>query len=138
LWRDIYPKLSEAEPGLIGAILARGEAHVLRLSVLYALLDRRRAIQASHLEAAVAVWDFSVASARRIFGGRLGFTMADTILEALRRKSLTDTEIHALFGRHKNKNEIQIALNQILTAGKARFSTIKTDGRNATLWEAVA
>ena len=84
LWATIYPALSEGEPGLLGAVLARAEAHVLRLSVLYAVLDRAAAIQPDHLRAALAIWDYSEASARRIFGERLGLCMADVILANLR------------------------------------------------------
>lgn len=38
LWRICYPALSEGKPGLLGAITARAEAQVLRLSCNYALL----------------------------------------------------------------------------------------------------
>ncbi len=37
LWRDIYTALAEGAPGLVGALTARAEAQVLRLSMLYAL-----------------------------------------------------------------------------------------------------
>src|SRR5262249_31625989 len=39
LWYAVYPELSEGKPGLLGAITARAEAQVLRLSCIYALLD---------------------------------------------------------------------------------------------------
>jgi hypothetical protein len=42
LWRACYPALSEGKPGLLGAITARAEAQVLRLSCNYALLDSSR------------------------------------------------------------------------------------------------
>jgi hypothetical protein len=56
LWRSIYPALSQGESGLVGAILGRGEAQVLRLSLISALLDRASEIQAPHLAAALAEW----------------------------------------------------------------------------------
>jgi len=40
IWCDVYGNLSEAKPGLAGALLARAEAHVMRLALIYALLDR--------------------------------------------------------------------------------------------------
>ncbi len=39
-----------------GAITARGEAHTLRLSMIYALADQSDVIQRPHLQAALAVW----------------------------------------------------------------------------------
>src|SRR5262249_53176804 len=39
LWSEVYGPLSEGKPGLAGALLGRGEAHVMRLAMLYALMD---------------------------------------------------------------------------------------------------
>jgi hypothetical protein len=39
LWREIYPALSEGKPGLLGSVISRAEAQVMRLSCLYALQD---------------------------------------------------------------------------------------------------
>src|SRR5439155_3013788 len=79
LWSCIYLRLSEGRPGLLGAILARAEAHVMRLACLYALLDKKDHIAPVHLRAALAVWSYAEASARRIFGHRLGDPVADRI-----------------------------------------------------------
>src|SRR5262249_22947897 len=35
VWHEVYPRLSDDRPGMVGAVLNRAEAHVLRLSVLY-------------------------------------------------------------------------------------------------------
>jgi hypothetical protein len=136
LWRSIYPALSSAEPGLVGAVLGRAEAQVLRLSLTYALLGGSKVIQVPHLQAAVAVWDYCADSARRIFAGRLGLGVADTVLEVLRtRGAMTTTEIHGIFGRHRRKDEIHAALGALRDAGKVHPTTRETGGRPATTWE---
>ncbi len=56
VWRQVYGELSEGKPGLAGALLARGEAHVMRLAMLYALLDKSALIRAPHLMAALAFY----------------------------------------------------------------------------------
>jgi hypothetical protein len=84
LWEKVYPGLSEGHPGLFGAVTSRGEAQVLRLSSLYALLDCSEVVRAEHLMAALAVWEYCEASARFIFGTSLGDATADDILRALR------------------------------------------------------
>ena len=138
MWAEVYPVLSEGHPGLVGAILNRAEAQVLRLSVLYALLDCSPMIRPAHLKAALAVWEYAEASARRIFGDRLGAPIADVILDALRRRGpLRETDIHGLFARHKKAEEIQRALDTLLAAGLVRRRQHLTDGRSATIWEAV-
>ncbi len=141
LWAAVYPKLSEGEPGLLGAILARGEAHVLRLSNIYAVLDCSPVVRPEHLRAGLAVWDYADASARRIFGGGLlGLSVADTILAALRRRGpLTRTEISALFGRNKSAAEIDAALGLLVEQSKVTRSFRAADGakgRSAEVWGA--
>ena len=37
VWAERYEALSEGKPGMLGAIVARGEAHVVRLALIYAL-----------------------------------------------------------------------------------------------------
>src|SRR5262249_10290624 len=63
LWHGVYPKLSEGQPGLLGAITARAEAQVIRLALIYALLDKSADIDIAHLQAALAVWEYCEASA---------------------------------------------------------------------------
>jgi hypothetical protein len=56
LWRDEYPRLTRPRTGLVGAATSRAEAQVLRLSLIYALLDRADTIGVPHVRAALAVW----------------------------------------------------------------------------------
>jgi hypothetical protein len=107
LWAELYPGLSEGQPGMLGAILSRAEAQALRLSALYAVLDRAAVVRPAHLGAGLAVWRYAEASARRIFGGLLGSPVADTILEGLRaRGPMAERGIYALFSRHQPASEI--------------------------------
>jgi hypothetical protein len=72
VWKRVYAALSGGRPGLLGAITARAEAQVIRLAVIYALLDGRAEIGAGHLKAAIAVWEYAEASAEYIWGDTLG------------------------------------------------------------------
>src|SRR5262249_36013415 len=67
IWEEVYPELSEGKPGLMGAMIARAEAQVMRLALLYALLDGSDIIRREHMLAALAVWEYYEASARFIF-----------------------------------------------------------------------
>src|SRR5262249_25271269 len=84
-WEAAYPELSAERAGLVGAVIARSEAQVIRLSLIYALLDCQDAISPQHLEAAMAVWAYCEESALRIFGASLGDPIADDILRALQQ-----------------------------------------------------
>ncbi|MGH2669059.1 MAG: DUF3987 domain-containing protein, partial [bacterium] len=144
IWAGIYPDLSEGEPGLLGALLSRAPAHVLRLSVLYAVLDHSAQVQPPHLLAALAAWDYCSESTRMIFGDRVGLTCADTILGALRQRGPLRREmITGLFHRNVKAPEIDAALRILATATppKVRMSTRPPEGghgRPAEVWEALS
>ncbi len=78
-WIEVYGPLSRGEEGLLGAATRRAEAHVVRLAAIYATLDCSTEIGVPHLEAALAVWRYSLDSARWIFGDSLGDPTADEI-----------------------------------------------------------
>jgi hypothetical protein len=82
-WAAAYHALSIEHSGLFGALTARAEAHVLRLSMLYALLDCSALICQEHLAAALAVWTYCEQSARHIFGTLSGDGLSDRLYQAL-------------------------------------------------------
>ena len=83
LWHEVYAELSEGKPGMLGAMIARAEAQVVRLASVYALLDKSTTICKPHLKAALEVWRYCDDSCRYIFGESLGDPLADKlILEA--------------------------------------------------------
>jgi len=135
-WAEVYPNLSEGKPGLLGAILGRAEVQVMRIACIYALFDRSREIKSAHLSAALALWDYAEASARRIFGSRIGDPVADRILAALRtRGALSETDIHELFSRHRAGVDISRALELLEHRGvAARQDQRDTGGRPRTTW----
>ena len=141
LWCEIYSELSTGQPGMLGAITARGEAQTLRLALIYALLDGSREIDRAHIEAGLAMWNYCRASARFIFGDLLGNTTADAILRALRTagaNGMSRTEISNLFSHHRDGGKISQALELLLTSGKARFDTVKPSlGRPKETWFAI-
>jgi hypothetical protein len=139
VWEAVYSALTAERPGMFGAITARAEAHVLRLSLLYALLDCSEAIHRPHLHAALALWDYAEASARFIFGDATGDPTADAILAALRNTGKkTQTQISDLFSRNLKAGRLEAALALLLRLGKVRtWQGESTSGRPPTYWEAV-
>jgi hypothetical protein len=139
LWAAVYPRLSDGQPGLLGASTSRAEAQVLRVSAIYAALDRSTTVRVEHLRAALALWDYCYASALYIFGDATGDPVADRIREALTAagpKGLTRTDISALFGRHASKDRIGHALAQLAALGVTERCIERTDGRPIEVWRA--
>jgi hypothetical protein len=140
IWKAVYGELSEGLPGLRGALLGRSESHVLRLSVIYALLDRSPVIQAPHLLAALALWEYTERSVRHVFGERLGDSMADELLRLLRSTAggLTRTDLMTYFGRNQSSERIGRALGVLLRHRLARVERHETGGRPSERWFAAS
>jgi len=122
---------------LAGAATARAEAHVVRLALIYALLDCAQAIRLEHLEAALALWRYSAHSARWIFGDSLGDPTADEIWAAAKERpaGLTRTEVSDMFSRNKKRREIERALGVLEDAGRLRRETRQPERRrHAEVW----
>ncbi len=138
LWHAVYPKLSEARRGMLGAVTARAEAQVVRLALIYALLDGSDVIRLPHLEAALACWSYADQSAKFIFGDATGDPVADSILAALRQRpgGMTRADINELFSGHKSANKLAAALQVLHTHGLVTFITQHTGGRPVTVWHA--
>jgi hypothetical protein len=139
LWREIYDKLDEEIPnGRLGATLNRAEAQIGRLACIYALLDCSDVVKRVHLEAAKAVWDYCVASARYIFGENVLSKKAQKFLDALHKagnKGLNKTQLYTKNGgRPDGVNE---ALAELKSAGYAFDMKIPTAGRDEERWIAV-
>jgi hypothetical protein len=136
LWRSVYGPLSDGKPGLSGALLARGEAHVMRLAMLYALLDCSSTIQAPHLLAALALWEYVDASVRYVFGDSLGDAVADDLLRLLRGcpGGLTRNDLMNYLGRHQSSERIGRALALLLQHKLVRCERQETRGRPAERW----
>jgi len=131
LWGEVYPELSEGRPGLLGAATSRAEAQVMRLAVLYALLDLSAVIRLEHLRAALAMWKYCERSARYV-GSALGDPLADELLERLHsagEDGLTRTQIRDALGRNRSGSRIDQALHELARHRLAHIEQESTDGR---------
>jgi hypothetical protein len=136
-WERNYAALSGDRPGLLGAILGRAEAQVMRLALIYVLLDNKTEIDLPHLGAALAVWAYCEDSATQIWGDMLGDDVADTILAALKTAGLAGvgrTELSNLFSRHVPSARITTVLQNLQSAGKAERVPSPTLGHGEQRW----
>jgi hypothetical protein len=131
-WETLYERIDDDVHGLVGAITARAEAHILRLSLVYALADGANHIDVEHLLAAVAIWDHAVASARVIFAETTGDPYADRFLSALRDRpddGLDGTEQNELFGGHLSSRRIEALRGDLEARGLVVNVKQSTGGR---------
>ena len=131
-WREIYPHLAAERPGRWGEVTSRAEAQTVRLSLLFALLDRAEKIGIEHLTAARALWDYCCQSARWAFMESLYSPEAQRILAALERGPLTLTGIHEVMNKNTPAEKIRAAMSEIKSL--VLQDTRETAGKDATVF----
>jgi hypothetical protein len=140
IWREIYPTLETDVPGIHGQLTARCSAQVLRLSLIYALLDGSALILKDHLLAATAIWDYADATVRFVFGTAIGDPLADRVsaMLSVATGGLTRTDINVALARHISSDRIEATLQKLLLTGGARVVREESEGgRPVERWFAI-
>lgn len=136
LWAHIYSELSSPREGLFGAVTARAEAQVLRLSLLYSLLDNSTVIKPSHIVSALAVWEYCEQSAFYLFGDTGSDELAEDILTFIedQPEGVTRTNIRDFLGRNQSRQRIESILANLITKQKVRMEKRNTGGKPSEVW----
>lgn len=138
LWERVYSELVTARGSdVLAAVLSRGEAQTLRLSMLFALAARRAEITAEDLAAAVDLWRYCRASAEAIFGqvhDKLFHRVVDAIREA---PGITRSKLHARLGWKLGSTQLVETLGRVRAAGLATAEREQTGGRPTERWRPV-
>jgi len=131
LWQTAYPHLTADRFGQYGAATARAEAQVLRIALIFALLDRSEQIGEGHLWAALAVVDYCDRSAAYVYGERHSDRAQDSVLDAIRTHEgwMSRTELVNALHRHVAGLRLQSALDALLLAGLIERREERTVGR---------
>jgi hypothetical protein len=134
LWcSQLYAELTPGDvpEGYIARMVARAAPQVMRLALVYCLLDGEASITAEHLNAAAAVWDYSLASVQYIFG-EAGEPDLDVLAAAVRQAGeagLSVRDLHALFGRHRTAAELGELARRLTELDGYESATVDTGGR---------
>jgi len=114
-WHHLYDELSSDDvPGVWGQVTSRAEAQVVRLSLLFALMDLSDRININHIKAAEAVWRYCFESARCIFGEKRYSHEGQRLLDSLQSGPLTMTQIsHEVFNKHLHGTRLNSVMEEI-------------------------
>ena len=135
LWETVYHELTTpVGTDLLAAVLSRGEAQTLRLSLLMALAAKRATIEADDLAAALDLWRYAAASARVVFG-QVHDPLFERIVAAVQeRPGLTRSQLHQRLGWKLGSAELVAALSRVQAAGAIHHQRVETGGRPAERW----
>lgn len=136
LWDRAYRILTQDVSGVLGAATSRGEAYVLRLALIFALLDQSDVITVDHLTAAIEVWNYSFASAEYIFG-HAGDNESRMVLELLSKGPLKWSELQRQLAGKVSPEKLKEVMHQLQASNKV---SVKDDdrtgrGRRADVYE---
>lgn len=120
LWKAMYYDFNKGGDSIVDKLIARNDAHTLRLSLLYALLDKSTVIKPCHLEAARAVWDYSEQSLKYIFSAP--DVDSQKILDALDKEGpMTSGEMRVrIFRQNRTADYIESKLEGLEKERKIR------------------
>lgn len=125
-WDVAYRAMGKVKGGgIVGPIIARADAHVLRLTMIYAILEDSLLMEPHHLKAALAFWDYAKRSAQWTFGENTGNRQADKLYWALRHEpnGLTRDQVtKEVFSNNASKNDIDMAVSELY---HAKLLTVK-------------
>lgn len=132
LWEQVYRPLTDARPGLLGAITSRAEAQVMRLAAIYAILDETRMIAVEHLAAGLAVWKYCDESAGYVFGDELGDPDMEKLIAAVVEAGddgLSQTDIRRkVFKGKRTKGQIEALLGKLQRSGMGSVHLVNVEG----------
>lgn len=142
-WERLYRVIESQPPGgnVYDALTSRASPYLLRLAMIYALLDQSPTITDVHLRAAAALWDYSEASVAHIWGATLGDDALDRLYSGVKSAGddgMTRTQVSQLFSKNKGKAELDSLVTQLVDLGLATVSCPpSTGGRPAQILRAV-
>jgi hypothetical protein len=131
LWNSVYGDLKRSGDSV--TYTDRARPYVVRLSLLFALIDKSNIIKLEHLQAAIAMWDYCKSSAKIVFAGANSKALPDplwlkvlnviTLSPGITRKGMYE-DFH---GRLK-ADELAEALTYLQTGGLAHAVGFKPKG----------
>ena len=145
LWVDNYGALknptgaqTEDEEGIVAAVVTRARPHVLRAALTYALLDCDQIVDVPHLTAALALWKYSLDSARWLFrAANPDLVKLRAFIDESGATGRSKEEIRSdLFGRHLKADDIDGLLTQL--GSDYEEYAMPTKGRPRTMYRKVS
>ncbi len=141
IWGRAYDRLTAERPGRYGALTSRAEAHVIRLSLIFALADCASSIAPAHLRAALELWSYCERTARWLAGDQTGDSVADKVLDLLRQTPgewVRRSDVRrVVLNNRGSRAALDLPLGRLLRWGLAERRREKTAGRPVEFWRAV-
>jgi len=138
-WKSVYDSLKASKPGSYGKAVERGRAIVVRLSLIFALLDGSSTITTAHLSAALAVWRYCDDSARIIFADDATMKLETKIIQVVRnRPGIHRSELRKIFPHDRKTTAVfNSSLESLALRGKVVIVRVYENRQADTVYPGV-
>ncbi len=136
LWEREYFRRAECPPGgVVGAILGRAEAQILRLSMLAALCRGESVIDEVDLAAALDLWRYVDDTVRMLFGHGEDPLVSKIIAAVRAAPGISRSDLHRTVAKAMPAAQFVAALARAAAMGAIIPETVKTAGRDREVWK---
>ena len=126
-------KLNRSRGGkVVAKVTNRGAATVVRLAMIYALLDGSAVIHLTHIESALTMWEYCHQSAAYIFGQ--GGGLREDVLAAIRERDCCKTDLYRLGNNRVSGYTLNTVLGELERDGLIRRETRGGTGGRPVEW----
>jgi hypothetical protein len=122
---------------MVHALKSRFRPQVKRLAVIYAVSDQSDVIDVPHLQAALAVWDYSVQTVEYCLADQIGDKDANKLYQALLESpsGLTRKEVYAdVFKMNKTSQQIERAAKLLKDRNLIIEKKMSGRTKSTTIW----
>jgi hypothetical protein len=142
-WAELYYtlELAPSVDSVYDMMIARGAPQVLRLALVYALLDGSAMLKVEHLKAADALWSYCEQTVAYVFGHSFGQPRLDRVWSKLQEageRGISRKELHLLLTNNATEQDINEILAHFTGTGLAVVQRFPTGGRPREALVAVA
>lgn len=132
LWCHVCPALlATGQSETMSALLERSRPHVVRLSMISALMDRSDVIRVPHLLAALALWDLSAATWAHVFAGEAEDPRQRRFMAALMSHGgkAMHSQMDAATGKNWSAADFAAIVDDLVRDGRVKVSTVALPGK---------
>lgn len=129
IWRSEYVKLQDADlDDVVQSMTGRIEAQIMRLALIYALLDLQAEISSAHLKAAMALCEYATRSVTYIFAQVLSTNQRKILDYLVGKDALMCHFREEVFKRNLSVEVIQRELSDLVDKGRIYFYFVPGEG----------
>jgi len=142
LWEAMYRQLADDSleyPDCVAPVMDRSAPQVIRLAMIYSLLDEQSIINQNHLKAGYAIWKYSEESVKHVFVGSSAKLSREQqrLYDKLKNRGvsgLSTTDHSQIFKGNRKASQLADDREYLKSLGLIIERSQETEGRAKSMW----